>query len=308
MAFPKVSIIIPVYNTEKYVEEAVRSIMNQTLKEIEIIIINDGSTDNSLTIIQKLAKEDPRIQIYSQKNEGQSISRNKGLKIAKGDYIYFMDSDDYLEADALNQCYIQSKIHQTDFIFFDATVLNLNKINTSLNYQHKHSEEDIIYQGIQILDTLIENKSYSPSVCLHFINRAYLQYTKLTFFPHIIHEDELFICLLYLQAANVKYIKQNFFRRRIRENSTMTNKFSRKNMDGYFTVAEQLLEYASNNIKCKSIINKYLYHTLNAAAWLSYQITFKDRMYIAKRYLCDFRKYVSIRNMLILLFKSFIKK
>lgn len=82
MTNPKTSIIIPVYNTEEFVEEAVRSIMNQTLQDIEIIIINDGSTDNSLSIIQQLANEDDRVQVYSRGNQGLSATRNQGISIS----------------------------------------------------------------------------------------------------------------------------------------------------------------------------------------------------------------------------------
>lgn len=81
---PKVSVIIPVFNTEAYLEEAVRSIMNQTLKALEIIIIDDGSTDNSLTIIKKLAQEDIRIKWLTQQNSGQSVARNIGIENARG--------------------------------------------------------------------------------------------------------------------------------------------------------------------------------------------------------------------------------
>ena len=96
-----VSVIIPLYNTEEFVEEAVRSIMCQTLREIEIIVINDGSTDNSLSIIKRLADEDKRIRIYTQYNQGPSVTRNKGYEYTQGKYVYFMDSDDYLEPEAL---------------------------------------------------------------------------------------------------------------------------------------------------------------------------------------------------------------
>ena len=97
----KVSVVIPVYNTEKYVREAVESIMNQTLRELEIIIINDGSTDNSLQVVEELAAADSRIQVYSQTNQGLSMARNAGITHAHGRYIYFMDSDDLLEKDAI---------------------------------------------------------------------------------------------------------------------------------------------------------------------------------------------------------------
>ena len=117
---PKVSVIIPVYNTGKYVEEAVCSIMNQTLSELEIIIVNDGSTDDSLQIVTCLQKEDSRIIIHSQENKGLSAARNKGLKYASGDYIYFMDSDDILNRNALKTCFDKCSSENLDFVYFDA--------------------------------------------------------------------------------------------------------------------------------------------------------------------------------------------
>ena len=101
----KVSVIIPVYNTELYIKQTVESIQKQTLYDIEIIIINDGSTDNSLSLLLELSKQDHRIKIFSQENQGLSISRNTGLEKASGEFVYFMDSDDLLEKDALEICY-----------------------------------------------------------------------------------------------------------------------------------------------------------------------------------------------------------
>ena len=96
MCIPKVSVIIPVYNTEKYVRQAVESIRQQTLKDIEIIIVNDGSTDGSMTILEELAAQDERIKLFSQENQGLSVTRNVGLSHSTGEYVYFMDSDDLL--------------------------------------------------------------------------------------------------------------------------------------------------------------------------------------------------------------------
>ena len=112
----KVSVVIPVYNTEKYVREAVESIMNQTLRKLEIIIINDGSTDNSLQVAEELAAADSRIQVYSQTNRGLSMARNAGITHAHGRYIYFMDSDDLLEKDAMELCYSKCEEKELDKI------------------------------------------------------------------------------------------------------------------------------------------------------------------------------------------------
>lgn len=90
---PKVSIIIPVYNTEKYLSRCLNSLVKQTLHDIEIICINDGSEDNSLSILENYASSDERIVLISQKNQGQSVARNRGIEIARGKYIGFVDSD-----------------------------------------------------------------------------------------------------------------------------------------------------------------------------------------------------------------------
>lgn len=116
----KVSVIIPVYNVERYLREAIFSIINQSLNEIEIIIVNDGSTDSSFNIIKEFASKDQRIQIISNPNQGLSIARNLGIYRAIGEYIYFFDSDDLLDKDALRKCYNKCQSETLDFLFFDA--------------------------------------------------------------------------------------------------------------------------------------------------------------------------------------------
>ena len=131
---PKVSVIIPVYNTELFVEEAIKSVLNQTLTDIEVIVVNDGSTDNSLKVIERLANTDSRIKKITQENQGQSVARNLGLNIAKGEYIYFMDSDDILKKDTLACCYKTCNEEQLDFVFFDALNFGSENISFPLNY------------------------------------------------------------------------------------------------------------------------------------------------------------------------------
>ena len=93
----KVSVIIPLYNVENYLKQCLDSVVNQTLKEIEIICINDGSTDNSKQILEDYARKDDRIKIINRKNSGQGVARNVGIKYAKGEYIGFVDSDDWVD-------------------------------------------------------------------------------------------------------------------------------------------------------------------------------------------------------------------
>ena len=120
----KVSVILPVYNVARYLDDTFTSLLNQTLQEIEIIAVNDGSTDNSEEIIKKYAQEDQRIKYFSQKNQGQSVARNLALQHATGEYIYMMDSDDVLaNLDALRVCYEYAEQNtNADFIFFDGEI------------------------------------------------------------------------------------------------------------------------------------------------------------------------------------------
>jgi len=112
----KVSVIIPVYNAEKYIEECINSLLNQTLKEVEFIFIIDGSTDLSESIIRKYAEKDKRIIIYNQENKGISISRNKGIDLCSGEYIGFLDNDDYYDANMLWNLYTNAKKHDVEII------------------------------------------------------------------------------------------------------------------------------------------------------------------------------------------------
>lgn len=98
-----VSIIIPVYNVQEYLRKCLDSVINQTYKNLEIIIVNDGSTDNSFSICKEYAKKDPRIILLSQENRGLSNARNTGIKKISGNYIYFVDSDDWLRLDAIEE-------------------------------------------------------------------------------------------------------------------------------------------------------------------------------------------------------------
>jgi glycosyltransferase EpsH len=102
MRNPKISVVVPVYNVEQYVSQCLDSIINQTYSNIEVIVVNDGSTDNSLSILKSYANKDNRIKIINKKNGGQSSARNEGIKYASGEYLTFIDSDDWIDADCLH--------------------------------------------------------------------------------------------------------------------------------------------------------------------------------------------------------------
>ncbi len=116
MQQPKVSIIVPVYNAEKYIERCINSLRNQTLKEIEIILVDDSSVDSSLEICNKMANEDSRIKVIHKVNEGAGLARNAALEVATGKYIGFADSDDYVETNMFESLYCKAEQHTSDLV------------------------------------------------------------------------------------------------------------------------------------------------------------------------------------------------
>lgn len=308
----KVSVIIPVYNTEKYVREAVESIMHQTIQELEIIIINDGSTDNSLELVKELATKDNRILIYSQTNQGLSMARNAGISYACGKYIYFMDSDDILECDALELCYRKCEKEELDFVFFDALSFfeaNINNIPV-LNYKRTHILLDKVYTGPDAMKIQLQNKAFTSSVCLNVIKRTFLEKQKLLFYPNIVHEDQLFTTLLYLNAKKTSCIKRSFFNRRIRINSIMTNHFSIRNLNGYFTVTREIINFKqqTSDKNIRTIIDIYLSQMLDSVVWQAYTLPFWDRINLAQKSILKYKRYVSTKSIGTLLFKKIVDK
>lgn len=306
----KVSVIIPVYNTGKYVRQAVESVTRQSLKELEIIIINDGSTDESSSIVKELSDTDKRIQLYEQANRGLSVARNEGIARARGEYIYFMDSDDLLEKDALELCYHQCEEKRLDFVFFDAVVFFDDDVENAptLNYGRTEKLEDRVYTGREALEIQLRNKEYTPSVCLLLIHRSVIERHKLSFYPGIVHEDQLFTTSLYLRSARTACVKRAFFHRRMRKDSTMTSKFATRNMKGYLVTAEEMLGLRRRTAdnKDREIIDLYLSQTLNAAMWQAHTLGLPERIGLARLCLLKYKKYVSARTIGALLFKSLL--
>lgn len=210
----KVSVIIPVYNVEKYIEQCIESVVNQTLEDIEIIIVNDGTKDNSMKKIEKYLL-DSRIRVINKENGGLSSARNVGLKIAKGEYVSFIDSDDFIELTMLEELYNNSEkadIVFSDIIFYD------NKTESKKYSETKLSFEKNLDKGSFFLDTIpivVWNKIY---------RKDYLKKIGLTFIEGIIYEDNDFTVKAVFQATKVKYLKNFHYYYRInRDGSIMSN-------------------------------------------------------------------------------------
>ena len=305
----KISVIIPVYNTSNYLRDAFNSILTQSLHDIEIIAINDGSTDNSLDVLRELQKIDSRIKIFTQENLGVSIARNKGIELATGKYIYFFDSDDILSRNCLLDCYKRAENTDCDFICFNADsfydgISEINKTNDAYN-KANILKSNKNYKGYYAWDLLRHHDKASPSVCLCFIRKNYLNSIQLSFFPNIIHEDRLFTYLLYLQASCIQYIPKTYFHRRKRKDSITTTPYSMKNVYGLLTVCKELYLFKEKqNSLSKELthsINKEIKNIVNTIASSSFSLPFSKRLWILKKLIHNYIHFLDIKSILLLL-------
>ena len=299
----KVSVILPVYNVASYLDETFESLLNQSLQEIEIIAVNDGSTDESKDIIRKYAQQDSRITFYSQENQGQSAARNLALKYATGEYIYMMDSDDVLaDKDALQISYEYAEKCKADFIFFDGDTLQEEDATPlSWNYQRTQElQEDKPYNGEFLLNMMLDNSKHNCVVWLLLINHNYLKSIGLDFYPGIIHEDELFTTKLTLQSNNIYCLKKSFVKHRVRSASTMGKSYSKRNINCYLTVIDELLKWQDS-----PIIHKFARYTLSKVFYTGHQIPAKDKFGIFWRAVkSGYLKYIGLKSTLVFWFKQ----
>ena len=293
----KVSVILPVYNVEPYLDEALTSLTSQTLDDIEVIAVNDGSTDQSEQILQRFQEQYPFVSYYNQSNQGQSAARNHALKYAQGEYIYFMDSDDKVDPDMLRQCYDYAQQTQADFIFFDGEKLIEAGANPiAWNYKRTHLlEENKRYDGETLLNLMIDQRKHNCVVWLLFIRRDYLERIGLRFYEGIIHEDELFTTILTLSSDNIFCLKRSLVNHRIRRASTMGISYSKRNINCYLTVADQLLHF-----RCTPIIHKFLRYTLSKVFYTGHLIPFKEKPTVFWRALrSGYLKYIGWKSALV---------
>lgn len=237
----KVSVIIPFYNVENYIEECLNSVVNQTLKDIEIILVNDASSDESLKIVQKFIQKDKRIILLNKDataQKGQGYARNLALDVAKGEYIGFVDSDDYIKPEMFEKLYSEAKKNDTDITMCQADEYNdtTGVLDTSPYYLldvlklMRNEVFSAIDTKKQILDinVAIWNKIYK---------REFFEKNKIRFPQGFIYEDLPFFFETYLKAERINIIWEILYTYRTnRKNSTM-NQFNNKVLDRPYMVS-----------------------------------------------------------------------
>jgi len=223
---PLVTIIIPVYNTEKYLKKCLSSIMNQTYSNLEVIAIDDGSTDKSLSILESFKTLIPNLMIIKQKNQGQGVARNKGIDLMRGEYVYFLDSDDYIASEMIYNLIEIAVKYQLDLIRFNSYPFVDDDYEEEKPFILATKDSDylkpfVIYEQEEYV-SINRKHPFRCSVCIHFIKASILRNNYLKF-EAIKHEDELFTALLLGYCYRIMYVPERYFMRRIRDSSTMTD-------------------------------------------------------------------------------------
>lgn len=281
----KVSVIVPVYNVEKYLPACLDSLINQTLKDIEIICINDGSKDGSLDILQNYAQKDKRIKVIDQKNQGVSVARNSGLAIAKGQYLAFCDGDDFFETKLLEKAYKKITEKKTDVLIFGT-----NEVNPDGNKN--------VRWDMPLLQDFSDGKFSTTEMNL-FIHLLHSLWDKLyrtdfikknnILFPTKIKvaEDNIFVLETYLKHATYAFLPECLYNYRVgREGSATTNsKDCIINQINAFKRLETSKIYQNQDMSTKRVvINQFL----DGCIWLLNQSEKINK----KHYLTQIKKFV----------------
>lgn len=247
----KVSVIIPIYNVEKYIAECVESVQKQTLKEIEIICVNDGSLDNSMQIVGKMALKDKRIKIINKMNGGLSSARNAGFAEAGGAYVLFLDSDDYIVPETLEELYMQADEYDLDCLYFNAVAffetedVKARNIKYETYYTRNNNYPDI-YDGMELFCEMSMNDDFRPSPCLQLIKCDVLKDNNVSFYNGIIHEDNLFSFQVMTLFRKVMYSEKVYYMRRVHDESIMTTNQPIRSAYGYYICITEISEMMTN--------------------------------------------------------------
>lgn len=255
----KYSIIVPAYNTEKYIDKCLKSIFSNTYKNFEVIIVNDGSIDKTEDIINKYIKKYDNIIYIKQKNMGLSLARNNGVKKATGDYLLFIDSDDYVEKNLLEN--INKDIDDLDVLRYQLNMVFNDKI---IPYGEK---EFNVTNGIDSFEKIVRYK-FIEMAALYVINRKYYLDNNFMFEKDVYHEDYGLLPLVIATAKKVKsinYLGYNYVQRDGSIMSSNDTEKMKKKMDDMLFLFTKAIKYLDNipnsqNVKsfyANSIIDKY---------------------------------------------------
>lgn len=219
-----VSVIIPCYNDERYIGQCLDSVVHQERANelLEVVVINDGSTDGSSDIIKSYCERYPYVRMITQKNAGLSAARNRGLQETSGEYIYFLDSDDYIKEKTISICYQKAVKNDADIVLFDTKpFVDGDEKQLVMQLYKRTIQPDKVYTGCELFTYMEKNMEFYPTVWLCLYSRSFILNNDLRFIEGIVYEDTPFSFEAYNLAKRVVYIPEMFHFRRTHANSIM---------------------------------------------------------------------------------------
>ena len=305
----KVSVIVPVYNVEKYIEKCLSSLVNQTLRDIEIIVVNDGSPDNSQKIIDKYAKKYSNIKSFTKKNGGLSDARNFGLKYASGEYIAFVDSDDYVKLDMYEKMYDKAKENNFDMVVCDIDYLYPDKtLRVSSGLEDDTTNIKDVYLNIH---PAAWNKIFKKEL---FENDVYFK-------KNVWFEDVEFIYRMLPYIKSIGVVKEDFNQYVQREGS-ITSIVNKKiyhyidNMNGIIDFYKKRKLYDEYQKELEYAYVRYIYATFIRSVKRYDYKDYIEAVDIAiknvKEHFPKYRKnkyfYKSLKGLYLVMFNKFVAK
>lgn len=247
---PLFSVIVPVYNVEKYLKQCVESIVNQTYKNIEIILVDDGSPDNCPKMCDEWAQKDARIKVVHKKNAGSSSARNAGLNIATGDYIIFIDSDDFYNS-AETFTTLNNKIEKTqaDIVVFGCTDWNMLTNKTVVS--RTGYDLDLIDEGDKekTLHYLLSQKMIPGGPTIFCASRKIIEDNNIRFKEGIQDEDYDYVLTTFMNSSSISAVNNPFYTYRYGRNNSITASTSIKMIDGIVYTVDKWVEICE---ECKN--------------------------------------------------------
>ena len=299
---PKISVIVPIYNSEKYLKKCIDSIINQTLKEIEIICINDGSTDNSLSILNEYKEKDSRIIVLTQENQGQGVARNNGIEIARGEYLACIDSDDWIESEMFEKLYNTAKEKDAEIVH--------------CNYYTVHKEDLIHHSSVRYLKT--KNIKITPGVvynfkkmpehvffgitnfpCLRICKLDFIKKNHIKFTPFKFYEDSPYCLESIILAERIVYLDENLYYYRDLETSC-SKTAERHIVEIYDNFNDIISKYFKNNKKVQKSFDTYW-----AFVFISDYLHFLKNKTEKFKALLKYQKYFTLNQRLIIFYRMF---
>ena len=256
-----ISIVIPVYNVEKYVKETLISVKNQNSEPDEVIIINDGSTDNSYEIIKEFSELN-KWKIFQTENQGLGLTRNYGKSLAKSEYIYFLDSDDILESNFIYEIRkIINFYNKPDIILFSGKIFSDNeKFNQKINL--KFSLEGQYFRGDRLLTNLVKKKETLPQASRYITKKTFWTKNKLDYPAGIAEDEGLFFPLISL-SENTVINPNNFYKYRVNRPGSITlDKPTQSHVKDYLNRILFTIEFINTNKKLVNYDIKAWYYNL----------------------------------------------